>query len=68
MWDSASGKIIIVIILAIAALVILRVLSKQSFKLVKPTWSKTQTDLTQNVQPVQNQIDPNSISFRQGII
>jgi hypothetical protein len=48
MLDKFSGKLIIIIIVAVCALFIIRILSKQSFKLVKPTWLKSQTDLKNN--------------------
>lgn len=48
MWDSVSGKAVVVIILAIAALFLLRFLSKRSFKLIQPTWLGTQK---QSAQP-----------------
>lgn len=43
MLDSASAKILVVVILAIVALFILRILSKQNWRLKKPTWQETQT-------------------------
>lgn len=43
MWDSTSGKMLIIIFIAIGALFLLRMLSKQKWKLIKPTWKNTQT-------------------------
>jgi hypothetical protein len=58
MLDKFSGKVIVIIIISIFALFIIRILSKQSFKLVKPTWAKTQTNLQDSTNQSKQMVTP----------
>lgn len=58
MWDSFSGKALIIIGIVIIALFGLRILAKQGFKLKKPTWKDLQSTplpASQTSVPVTNQ-------------